>query len=61
MNKIYFNKELIDDYSNINGFKLNIEGDNNEIEINSFNGKGIVYINLIGNNCKFTFGGGYYR
>lgn len=56
MNKIYYKNRLVKDTTDIEGFVLNIAGDNHIIKLNPFAGGGIVYVSLAGEGCEFSFG-----
>lgn len=55
-NKIYINGKRVFKLPKESKFYLNINGKNNKIKLNDFNGNGNVYINLTGENCTFSFG-----
>lgn len=56
MNKVYLNGKLLNDYTNLKQFKITINGNNNELILNDFDGSAIVYISIDGDNSKFSLG-----
>lgn len=56
MNKVYLNGKIIESYSDLLQFRITINGDNNELFLNDFEGNAIVYISIDGNNSKFSLG-----
>lgn len=58
MNKIFLNDDLISDYSNLKQYSLTINGDNNTLKLNDFEGNARVYISVDGDNSIFEIGKG---
>ena len=56
MNKVYLNDKIIESYNDLLKFKITINGDNNELYLNDFEGNAVVYISIDGNNSKFFLG-----
>lgn len=56
MNKIYLNNEEVLNYVELKQFRLTINGDDNELFLNNFEGDAIIYISIDGNNNRFKIG-----
>lgn len=55
-NKIYLNDELIEDVKSLRQYRITLNGNNNELKLNEFEGNALVYISIDGDNCKFQIG-----
>lgn len=58
MNKVYLNNKLINNLDDLKQYKITLNGSNNIIKINDFEGNALIYVSIDGNNCEFLFGKG---
>lgn len=56
MNKVYLNNKEVINYRELKQYRLTINGDNNELFLNDFEGNSIIYISIDGDNNKFLLG-----
>lgn len=56
MSKVYLNGVLLENFENLEKYRISINGINNELELNDFEGNAIIYISIDGSNCKFCIG-----
>lgn len=56
MNKVFLDGKRVREYEKLEQFEIKMMGDNNYLELHSFEGEGIVYVYMRGTNNVFRFG-----
>jgi len=56
MNKVFYNDKEIENFDNALGYIITINGKNNKLYLNEFQGPGKIYIYIDGDNCNLKIG-----
>ena len=58
MNKVYLDGERVRDFESLEQFKITMSGQDNVVELHSFEGRGEIFVYMTGTNNRLLFGKG---